>query len=104
MLRHFSKRLLGRECAILEQRSSDAGIARFLSTGISEDLKTVLSEKVPAEQVCCSMLTYDNMPGDCDRSFPPRVENHRMLFYSLWYLIRQFAFAGTCEILQERNG
>jgi len=51
MLRHISKRLLGKECAILEQRSSDAGIARFLSTGKSEDLKTVLSEKVPGEQV-----------------------------------------------------
>ena len=53
MLRHISKRVLGRECVLLEQRTSDAGIARFLSTGNSNDLKTVLSEKVPAEQVRC---------------------------------------------------
>lgn len=62
MLRHISKRLLGRDAVILEQRISDIGIPRFLSTGNSGDLKTVLSEKVPAEQVWCIALTYTN---DC---------------------------------------
>lgn len=51
MLRHISKRLLRRECAVLEQRASDAGFVRFFATGNSDDLKTVLSEKIPAEQV-----------------------------------------------------